>query len=98
MTRTELLEVLGQMVVEITVRHSPERASERDAILADLRTRLTPDASLFELGWDSMQLTWLLVRVEERFDIDTSTLSLLDLFTVDDLLRELQVRIDARGA
>ena len=97
MTEVELLGLLQEMFVDLTVRHSPEKADQREALLADARTRLHAEATLLETGWDSMQLTWLLVRIEERFDIDTSTLSLFDLFTIGDLLRELQVRIQEKG-
>ncbi len=41
-------------------------------------------------------MTWLLVRIEERFDIDTTNLSLFDMFTIGDLLGKLEPLINAK--
>ncbi len=63
------------------------------AKLAELKKKLDErvnvDSPLGEIGWDSVQMTWVLIRLEERYDIDTSNLSIFDMFTVGDLLRSL---------
>src|SRR4051794_17984165 len=96
MTQADLLAVLKEIVVDSSCKANPERAEELATMRAQLDKGLHPDSALTELGWDSLQLTWLLVRLEERFDIDTSTLSMFDLFTVGDLLGELQALIAAK--
>ena len=89
-TRTELLDVFKEIVCETAAKAHPIQAEELAKLRNHLETGLNPDSPLSSLGWDSMQMTWLLVRLEERFDIDTSSLLIFDLFTVGDLLDELQ--------
>lgn len=89
-TRTELLDIFKEIVCETVAKAHPGQAEELETLRVHLETGLNPDSPLSSLGWDSMQMTWLLVRLEERFDIDTSSLSIFDLFTVGDLLDELQ--------
>ncbi|MCB9675784.1 MAG: hypothetical protein H6737_11740 [Alphaproteobacteria bacterium] len=96
MDKAELLEVVKDLATEVTASETNADEAATRALRAELDASIRAEAPLTELGWDSVRLTWLLVRIEERFDIDTSTLSLYDLFTVDDLLVELKERIEAR--
>jgi acyl carrier protein len=97
MTQNELLAVLKELVVDTANQGSPALAADLAALRTKVDGAVTVDSPLGSLGWDSMHMTWILVRVEERFDIDTSSLSLFDLFTVGDLLRELLALIHARA-
>lgn len=90
MTKPELLDTLKAIATEVMVS---ETGADPAATRADLDARLSLEAPLTELGWDSVRLTWLLVRVEERFDIDTSGISMYDLFVVEDLIDELLARM-----
>lgn len=96
MTQTELLDIFKEIVCDTAAKAHPTQAEELDKLRTHLEAGLSPESPLSTLGWDSMQMTWLLVRLEERFDIDTSSLSMFDLFTVGDLLEELQKLIDQR--
>jgi acyl carrier protein len=88
-TREQLLELIKTLALAI---HQRETRASQDEI-AELRQwmdrELTSEAPLASLGWDSIRMTWLLVRLEEELDIDTSKLSLYELFTVGDLLDRL---------
>jgi acyl carrier protein len=89
-SRAELLKVFKDIVCETAAKAHPSQAVELDTLRAHLESGLDLESPLSSLGWDSMQMTWLLVRLEEHFDIDTSHLSIFDLFTIGDLLDELQ--------
>ena len=91
MSPDSLLTVIKEIATEVQVT---ETGLEAATVRADFDARLRLDAPLTELGWDSVRLTWLLVRLEERFDIDTSGISMYDLFVVEDLVRELLERIE----
>ena len=58
--------------------------------------KVTPDSPLSALGWDSLQMTMLLLAVEEKLGIDTSNVSLFDLYTIGDFLSELQILMDKK--
>ena len=55
---------------------------------------LTLDAPLTALGWDSMTMTWLIVTREDRFEIDMSSISLMEIYSVGDLVNEISVLIE----
>lgn len=89
-TREELLELLKTTALELVERET-RPSSEELAKLRDWMDReLSFEAPLADLGWDSAKMTWLLVRLEEALDIDTSSISLYELFSVGDLLEQLQ--------
>ena len=94
MTQIELLALLKELIVETAAKAHPGRKEEFAKMQTLIESKVTLDAPLATLGWDSLQFTWLLVAVEERLKIDTSTISLFDLFTVEDLLKELQMLIN----
>lgn len=98
MTQEQILTVVKEIIVELNEKANPSQAKE----FARLRTltdqKVTPETPLASLGWDSLQMTFLLVAIEKRLDIDTSTSSLFDLFTVGDLLTELQTLVAQREA
>jgi acyl carrier protein len=100
-TETELLSVVKGLVV-LMATNEMAKTEDSEIKLAALResveTHLHADAPMAQLGWDSVQMTWLLVRLEERYDIDTSTLSMFEMFTVGDLLRSLVPLINERGS
>lgn len=90
MTQEEILVVLKELVVESIAKANPVHAKELSKLRSIVDNDVKPDSPLASLGWDSMQMTWLLVAVEEKLKIDTSTLSLFDLYTIGDFLTELQ--------
>jgi acyl carrier protein len=89
MTRDELLQVVKDTALALIERENVDGRVDLDAWRARLDRELVPDAPLAHLGWDSLRMTWLLVRLEETLQVDASTLSLYDLFTVGDLLDQL---------
>jgi acyl carrier protein len=95
-TEADLLVVIKDLIVLMAKTADP--TCDEASVRADVERRLVPEAPMAQLGWDSMQMTWLLVRIEERFDIDTSTLSLFEMFTVSDLLRSLVPLIGEKSA
>ena len=97
MTRAELLELIKRAVLQLIEHESAGQNVDLPAWRERLDAELLPDAPLTALGWDSMRMTWLLVRLEEELSVDTSTLSLYELFTVGDLLDQLLARL-ATGA
>ncbi|MBL9038750.1 MAG: acyl carrier protein [Archangium sp.] len=96
MQNLELLQLIKDTTLEIVEREMRPPPDELARLRTQINDTLTVEAPLSELGWDSVRMTWLLVRLEERLAIDTSTLSLYELFTVGDLLQQLQVRLDAK--
>ena len=92
----ELMAVIRDLVIEGAARAPAAQAVELATIRANLDKGLNRASPLSSLGWDSVRMTWLLVRLEEHFDIDTSTISMFDLFTVGDLLDELRTLIDQK--
>ena len=96
MTEEELLSILKDVVVAAKDDGNPALAQELAALRARVNGTLTVDSSIAQFGWDSIQMTWVLVRLEERLGINTSSLSLFNIFTVGDLLRELKALVDAR--
>lgn len=88
------------MIKELVVRMATDemaKGADVSELHQKIETHLHADAPIAQLGWDSVQMTWLLVRLEERYGIDTSTLSMFDMFTVGDLLRALVPLINAQA-
>jgi acyl carrier protein len=98
MTKNDLLVVLKDVVVAAGDKSDPTHTPESAELRARVEASLTVDAPLAQLGWDSLRMTWVLVRLEERLNIDTSSLSLFDLFTVGDLLEELEALTNQTAA
>lgn len=96
MTPEELLTVLKDVVIAAADNGDPALAKELAALRARTGDTLSLDMPLAKFGWDSIQMTWVLVRLEERLGIDTSSLSLFNLFTVGDLVKELLALVDAK--
>ena len=96
-TQAELLAALKELVVDAAKDGNPALAPDLAALRARVDSSLGIESPLASLGWDSMHMTWILVRAEERFGIDTSSLSLFNLFTVGDLLRELLLLINDKA-
>jgi acyl carrier protein len=96
MTQDEILTVLKQIVVERSAKANPAHAREFEKLRSIVDQNVTPESPLAALGWDSLQMTWLLVAVEERLDIDTTTLSLFDLYSIGDFLSELQTLVNQK--
>jgi acyl carrier protein len=88
-TREELLELIKTMALAIHQRETRASREELDKLRHWMDTELTADSPIASLGWDSVRMTWLLVRLEEELEIDTSKMSLYELFTVGDLLDKL---------
>lgn len=89
------------MIKELVIKMAADETAKGDeaklaAVRETVETHLHAEAPIAQLGWDSVQMTWLLVRLEERYGIDTSTLSMFDMFTVGDLLRALVPLINAQ--
>jgi acyl carrier protein len=96
MSQSDLLSILKDVVVAAVRQGDP--SADPVATRARMDSTLTVDAPLADLGFDSLKMTWILVRLEERLLIDTSCLSLFDLFTVGDLLRELEGLVTQKAA
>ncbi|MCM0605642.1 MAG: acyl carrier protein [Xanthomonadaceae bacterium] len=90
MTQDQILVVLKELVIELNTKSNPAHLKEFAKLKTLIDEKITPDTPLAALGWDSLQMTFLLVSIEERLDIDTSGLSLFDLFTIGDFLSELE--------
>jgi acyl carrier protein len=88
-TREQLLELIKTLALAIHQRETRASREEISELRQWMDRELTPEAPLASLGWDSIRMTWLLVRLEEELDIDTSKMSLYELFTVGDLLDRL---------
>ncbi|MBS1963044.1 MAG: acyl carrier protein [Bdellovibrionales bacterium] len=91
MSQEEILSILREVVTERIAKASPGDAQELSKLRTIVNKDVTPDSPLSALGWDSLQMTWLLVAIEERLDIDTSSVSLFDLYSVGDFLSEIQL-------
>lgn len=98
MTQEQILSVVKELILELNEKANPSQAKEFSKLKSLIDQKVTPDTPLASLGWDSLQMTFLLVAIEKRLDIDTSTSSLFDLFTVGDLLTELQTLVEQREA
>jgi acyl carrier protein len=96
-TQEELFAILKEVVVAAADHGDPAFAQELAALRARVDGSLGLDSPLSQFGWDSIQMTWVLVRLEERLDVDTSTLSLFNMFTVGDLVRELLPLVNSRA-
>ena len=91
MTNPELLAILKDVVVQNIRASNPGDAQELGKLRNLVDASVTVDSPIASLGWDSLQMTWLLVAIEDRLEIDTSNLSLFELHSIDDLLNELQI-------
>lgn len=98
MSQDQMLSVLKEIVVEMSEKSNPTHAKEISKLRSIVDSKITPDSPLSALGWDSLQMTMLLVAVEERLGIDTSNVSLFDLYTIGDFLSELQTLVDKKKA
>ena len=88
-SREELLELVKSTALALVERETRPSKEELVTQREWMDKELTAEAPLADLGWDSAKMTWLLVRLEEELKIDTSTMSLYELFTVGDLLDSL---------
>jgi acyl carrier protein len=96
-TQADILTALKELVVDSADSASPGHAPQL-AALRDRIDSINAETPLAKIGWDSIQMTWVLIALEERFSIDTSMLSLFDMFSVGDLLRELQPLVNQARA
>ena len=96
MSQEEILHVLREVVAERIAKASPGDVHELSKFRSIADQSVKPESPLSALGWDSLQMTWLLVALEERLDIDTSSISLFDLYSVGDFLSEIQLLTDAK--
>ena len=62
----------------------------------EIEEKLTMDAPLTALGWDSMTMTWLVVTLEDKLNIDISSLSLMELYSIGDLINELTELVEQK--
>jgi acyl carrier protein len=96
-TNEDLLAILKELAVDIASNVDPAYAKQLAALRDRVENLSDIESPLADLGWDSVQMTWLLIRLEERLGIDTSSLSLFDMYTVGDLLRAVQRLIDEKA-
>ena len=47
------------------------------------------DTPLSSIGLDSMTMTWIVVKMEEQFKIDASSVSFFELYDVKDLVNQI---------
>jgi hypothetical protein len=69
-TNEALFELIKETALKVAEREHPGDEKSMEALRARISERLILDAPLSELGWDSARMTWLLVRLEERLNID----------------------------
>lgn len=98
MSQDEMLTVLKELVVELSAKANPTHGKEISKLKSIVDAKVTPQSPLSALGWDSLQMTMLLLAVEEKFGIDTSNVSLFDLYTIGDFLTELQTLMNQKRA
>jgi acyl carrier protein len=96
MSQEETFKILKELIVQLSESSNPANSKEISKLKSILDESIKPDSPLSVLGWDSMQMTFLLVAVEDRFNIDTSTISILDLFTVGDFLTDIQKLVNQK--
>ncbi len=96
MNQEEMLSILKEIVVELSEKANPVHGKEISKLRSIVDAKVTPDSPLSALGWDSLQMTMLLLAVEEKLGIDTSNVSLFDLYTIGDFLSELQILMDKK--
>lgn len=97
MSQEEILKTLKDLVVELSEKSNPVHGKEISKLRSIVDAKINPESPLSALGWDSLQMTMLLVAVEERLGIDTSNLSLFDLYTIGDFLSELKLLVDKKS-
>jgi acyl carrier protein len=85
----DLIEMVVEMMLSERVISDEQVAETRQ----QLDEQFVADAALSELGWDSMQFASLLVHAEDLYGIVLGGLSVFDLFTVDDVVDAVWVRI-----
>lgn len=94
MDKVAVLSGLKEVVLQGVQENTPEQAKDHDALKKKIDNELTIEAPISNLGWDSLQMTWLLLNLEKKFKIDLSTLSTFDLYSVEDLVDQIQKRLD----
>lgn len=68
-------------------------AQEKARLVNKLPIAFKQTMPLSTLGWDSLKLTWFMVRLEEQLDIDTSSISMYNLHTFADLIEALNQKM-----
>ena len=96
MDKMEVLQGLKEVVIQGIQENTPELAQDLEGLRNKIENDLKIDSPVSALGWDSLQMTWLLLNLEKKFDIDLSTLSTFDLYAIEDLVNELHQRIEAK--
>ena len=96
MDKLEVLNGLKEVVIKGIQENTPELATDLNALKEKIENELKIDSPVYDLGWDSLQMTWLLLNLEKKFDIDLSTLSTFDLFEIGDLVDEVHKRVVAK--
>ena len=91
-----LLAELRDMIADMMVEERMILPEQRDSSRGELDKHFILERPIAELGWDSIQFPALLVRAEHRYGIDTSEVSVFDVFTVGDLVEELYALVEAR--
>lgn len=97
MTKEEIFVVVKSIISESIAKSNPVQYKETSKLKGFVENNITPESPLSTLGWDSLQMTWLLLEIENKLKIDTSTISLFDLYTIDDFLTELQKLVKQNG-
>jgi acyl carrier protein len=94
MTKEQILEELKSLINEGFKNADPSQKAEIEKIKNAAKEEINLDTPLATIGWDSLQMTWLIVNLENRLKIDASTISMFDLFTVGDLVEEIQLLLE----
>lgn len=94
MNKSEVLSGLKEVVIRGIQENTPELATDLNALKEKIENELTIDSPVYDLGWDSLQMTWLLLNLEKKFQIDLSTLSTFDLYAIGDLVDEVHKRVE----
>jgi acyl carrier protein len=90
MKKEEILEVFKSLVVKSHLNDNPSLTSDQlKDIEKEVNERVFIDTPLSGVGLDSMKMTWIIVKFEERLDIDASGISFFELYDVNDLADEI---------
>jgi acyl carrier protein len=55
----------------------------------NIESTIRLDTPLSSIGLDSMTMTWIVVKLEEKYNIDASCVSFFELYDVNDLINQI---------
>jgi acyl carrier protein len=99
MKNEEIFNSFKALLVKSHLNDDPSLTKEQlQEIRKEIDEKIHMDTPLSAVGLDSMKMTWLIVRFEERLNVNASGLSFFELYDVNDLVEELASLIKTQGA